>query len=79
MSSNYFGGFNLEMEFKRAVDLYYVSLSDLEKKILFEDLDYQKSFGGSLKGNEFLCLLFLKLKNDLGFTELDNVLFGYNS
>ena len=57
--------FSIE-EVEKDVKVYFESLSEFEKQIQFDDLDYQNTYGDKFEENEFLCLLYSKLKNHFG-------------
>ncbi len=60
--------FSIE-EVERDVNIYFESLSEFEKQVQFDDLDYQNTYGDKFDENEFLCLLYSKLKNHFGKTD----------
>ena len=74
MSGNFFGGLNPEKELKRDVELYFASLSESEKRELFNDLDNQNYLGDPFDGIEFLSFLYAKLKNYFAASILENEL-----
>jgi len=51
---------------EKDVKVYFESLSEFEKQVQFDDLDYQNTYGDKFDENEFLFLLYSKLKNHFG-------------
>ncbi len=51
---------------EKDVRVYFESLSEFEKQVQFDDLDYQNTYGDKFDEIEFLCLLYSKLKNHFG-------------